>query len=47
MFDELKFSVAMAHMRLCRAVKLSASDGGGGSASGGCGGAEPGRALAL
>lgn len=38
MFDELKLSVAAAHMRLCRAVKLSASDGSGGSAGGGCGG---------
>lgn len=41
MFDELKLSVAVAHIRLCRAVKRSASDGGGGSASGECGRGEP------
>lgn len=40
MFDELRnLSVAAARMRLCRAVKLSASDGGDGGGGGGWGGA--------
>lgn len=40
MFDELRnLSVAAARMRLCRAVKLSASDGGDGG--GGWGGPVP------
>lgn len=42
MFDELRnLSVAAARMRLCRAVKLSASDGGDGGGGGGWGGPVP------